>query len=713
MEPERTGWPWDGFNIEEGELPDQSDDYGVPSEDEEDFNAEGIQKDEGFSCVVVVDNLPVIGIEKYEKLLGVLKKIFSQIGEVHEDGLYMPVDEQTKKTKGFAFIEFANPDQAKIARQQAEGYKLDKSHTFKCNLLKEVEDLSATPEEYKEPELKDFVRKDNLYSWMLDARGRDQFAVRYQDMTEIHWNDPKTGTSEDVYSRSFWTESYVQWSPQGTMLATVHRQGAQVWGGEEFSRIQRFGHSKVQLIDFSPCEKYLVSYSSQESPNPREGPMAVFNVSDLKSGQTLRSFKGKLSDFMVAGGEHKAPGVEGALQWPLFKWCQGNDDKYFARLARNKSGKTMISVYETPEMGLLEKKSLQMENIVDFHWSPTQALMCVYQAASSDGNQPARVSLVEIPSRSEIKSKNLFSVKDVTVHWHPDGTYLALQVSRFTKSGKTSYNGFEFFRVGERNIPMEVLELEKKQEKIVSFAWEPKGHRFAIVHGDGARPDVSFYTMQDGQKGQIKHLGTLHGRPVTSLHWSPQGKFLIIAGLKGLNGQLEFFNVNDMDTMAINEHFMCTNVDWDPTGRYVATSVTSVHQMENGYIVWSFLGQQLYKVNRDRFFQFLWRPRMPLDLGKDKENEIQKNLKKYSKRFEAEDESLKSQADVEKMEERKNMETEWADFLESKKKVFEEIREEHEALVRLSGYVESEQSAQTEEIEVEEVVSVKEEKMPR
>merc|ERR1712070_1232925 len=268
-------------------------------------------------------------------------------------------------------------------------------------------------------------------------------------------------------------------------------------------------------------------------------------------------------------------------------------------------------------------------------------------------------------------------VKDVTVHWHPDGTYLALQVSRFTKSGKTSYNGFEFFRVGERNIPMEVLELEKKQEKIVSFAWEPKGHRFAIVHGGGARPDVSFYTMQDGQKGQIKHLGTLHGRPVTSLHWSPQGKFLIIAGLKGLDGQLEFFNVNDMDTMAINEHFICTNV------------------------------------NRDRFFQFLWRPRMPLDLGKDKENEIQKNLKKYSKRFEAEDESLKSQADVEKMEERKNMETEWADFLESKKKVFEEIREEHEALVRLSGYVESEQSAQTEEIEVEEVVSVKEEKMPR
>ncbi|QDZ23629.1 subunit B of translation initiation factor 3 [Chloropicon primus] len=709
MEDVRTGWPWDGFTIDEVQLPDENDDYGVPSEDEEEFNVEELQRDTGFSCVVVVDNLPVVGMEKYEKLLNVLKKIFGQIGEVHEDGLYMPVDESTKKTKGFAFIEFATPDQAKIARQQADGYKLDKNHTFKTNLLKEVEDLSSTTESYKEPELKDFVRKDNLYEYMLDPRGRDQFAVRYQDMTEIHWNDPKTGTSEQVYSRSFWTESYVQWSPCGTMLATVHRQGAQVWGGEEFSRIQRFGHSKVQLIDFSPCEKYLVSYSSQESPNPREAPMAVFNVSDLKSGQTLRSFQGKLDDFMVSGGENRPQGGEGALQWPLFKWCQGNDDKYFARLARNKSGKTMISIYETPDMNLLDKKSLQMENIVDFHWSPKEALMCVYQGEANSGNQPARVSLVRIPSREEVKSKNLFSVKDVTVHWHPDGSYLALQVARFTKTKKSSYNGFEFFRVKERNIPMEVLELQNKQEKIVSFAWEPKGHRFAVVHGDGARPDVSFYTMKDSK--QIKHLGTLHGRPVTSLHWSPQGKFLIIAGLKGLNGQLEFFNVNDMDTMAINEHFMCTNVDWDPTGRYVATSVTSVHQMENGYIVWSFLGQQLYKVNRDRFFQFLWRPRQKVELGEEKEAELMKNLKKFSKKFEEEDESLKSRADKEKIAEREKMESDWKEFLDKKRKAFAAIEAEHRRLLGLSGYVEADQQYEIEEVEVEEVLSVKQEKI--
>ena len=42
----------------------------------------------------------------------------------------------------------------------------------------------------------------------------------------------------------------------------------------------------------------------------------------------------------------------------------------------------------------------------------------------------------------------------------------------------------------------QVLELENKNEKIVAFAWEPKGHRFAIIHGDGPRPDITFYTME-------------------------------------------------------------------------------------------------------------------------------------------------------------------------------------------------------------------------
>ncbi|XXG72936.1 hypothetical protein AAC387_Pa07g1925 [Persea americana] len=54
--------------------------------------------------------------------------------------------------------------------------------------------------------------------------------------------------------------------------------------------------------------------------------------------------------------------------------------------------------------------------------------------------------------------------------------------------------------------------------------------------------------------------------------------------------------------MATEEHFMTTSIEWDPTGRYVVTSVTSVHEMGNVFNVWTFDSRVLYRISRDRFY---------------------------------------------------------------------------------------------------------------
>lgn len=86
-----------------------------------------------------------------------------------------------------------------------------------------------------------------------------------------------------------------------------------------------------------------------------------------------------------------------------------------------------ISVYETNEgMSLLDKKSLKLEGVKDFDWSPTDNILSVYQPEI--GNQPARISLIQIPSRQELRQKNLFSVADVQMYWQSSGQYLAVKV---------------------------------------------------------------------------------------------------------------------------------------------------------------------------------------------------------------------------------------------------------------------------------------------
>ena len=150
-----------------------------------------------------------------------------------------------------------------------------------------------------------------------------------------------------------------------------------------------------------------------------------------------------------------------------------------------------------------------------------------------------QVSLVQIPSREELRQKNLFSVSDCKMYWQSNGEYLAVKVDRYTKTKKSTYTGFELFRIKERDIPIEVLELENKNDKIIAFAWEPKGHRFAIIHGDNPRPDVTFYSMKSPNNvGRVTKLTTLKGKQANALFWSPVGRFIVLAGLKAYNGQV-------------------------------------------------------------------------------------------------------------------------------------------------------------------------------
>ena len=134
-----------------------------------------------------------------------------------------------------------------------------------------------------------------------------------------------------------------------------------------------------------------------------------------------------------------------------------------------------------------------------------------------------------------------------------------------------------------------------------------------------------------------------------------------------MNGQFEFFDVDEMETMASTEHFMATDVEWDPTGRYVTTAVTSVHQMENGFHVWTFNGKLLYKLGRERFYQFLWSPRAPSLLSPEKQAEIAKNLKQYSKRFDEIDESIRTQQDSHLAGQKQEVLDEWNRWIEAKK----------------------------------------------
>ncbi|KAI0236576.1 Eukaryotic translation initiation factor 3 subunit B [Lamellibrachia satsuma] len=611
------------------EEPDFSDpeDYVDNATDDEllgDLLRNKPKETDGIDNVIVVDNVPQVGPERLEKLQNVIRKIFSKFGEIKTE-FYPDAD---GKTKGYIFLEYRNPRDAQEAVATANGYKLDKQHTFIVNLFSDFDKYKDVPDTWTEPEPAPYKDRGNLRQWLLDPHCYNQYSVIYEggEKTAIFLNTSEPSVLEE---RARWTETYARWSPQGTYFTTFHEKGIALWGGENFKQIMRFSHHGVQLIDYSPCEKYLVTFSPLADNT--EDPQAII-IWDLRTGYKKRGFHS-----------------ESAAVWPIFRW--NHDGRYLARMTTD-----TLSVYETPGFGLMDKKSIKVKGLKDFAWSPTDNIISYWVPEERD--TPARVTLIDIPSRKQLCMKNLFTVADCKMHWQKCGDYLCVKVDRY-KSRKEekdqvkytgTFHNFNVFRIREKQIPVDIVEVK---DNIMAFAWEPVGHKFSFIHGDMPRISVSFYSIIKG--GNIELVKTLDKRMANHMFWSPNGQFLVLAGLRGMNGVLEFIDTSDMTVMAQGEHFMATDVEWDPTGRYVTTSVSWWgHKVDNAFWVWNFQGRILYKQQKERFCQFLWRPQPTSLLSAQQVKDLRKNMKKFNARFAVEDKMRESKASKEQIEHRRN-----------------------------------------------------------
>jgi len=97
---------------------------------------------------------------------------------------------------------------------------------------------------------------------------------------------------------------------------------------------------------------------------------------------------------------------------------------------------------------------------------------------------------------------------------------------------------------------------------------------------------------------------------------------------------------------------------------------------------------------------------MPTLLSPEKEAEILKNLKSYSKRYDEEDEALLMQADADVLQERKKMADEWRAYIESRAEYVQERAAFRKALC---GALAEEPEFTVKTVSVEQILDVREE----
>jgi translation initiation factor 3 subunit B len=568
--------------------------------------------------------------------------------------------------------------------EKAQGFAFTKNNSFKLYPLSEFQKYQDFDASAQQPAaVEAYKEQEDLTTWLTDENARDQYALKYYETVQIMWNDAHH-KAVPVYSKENLSEDGIMWSPLGSYLVSFHKKGIALWGGEHWKVQGSYTHKNVRLCHFSPNERYMVTMNEDPTDN-----VIVWDVRSKRK-----------ETFTANDSIARLP--EG--RWPVFHWSY--DGKYFARLGK----KNELEVYESSTFKLLKGKPIVIDGIEAFAWSPSKNVIAYWTPEM--GTIPAKVALMEVPKLNEARSKNFFKVIGVQLFWHKNGDFLAAAVDSeiVKKNTKSIQTNLEVFKMKEKSIPIEVIAVK---ETLCDFQWEPKGNRFAIIHGSQQlKKNVSFFSMEGGQNNSHKLLKELEPRQVDSLFWSPRGINLVIANTKSSTATLEFWDVNELDAIGYGEHFGMTNASWDPTGRYFCTYVSAHKRAADlGFIIWTFLGRPLHKINMEMLYEFHWRPRPPSLLSAAQDRKVKSQLKEKSKVIEKE---VQAQADKVREGILKERQKQWDNFQEFLQRVAQEYEEMKQERYTLRGYGSDDEEAlgyETKEEIVETVVDTTEEEV--
>ena len=432
-------------------------------------DVEAPKLDEDFSSYFLLCGLPKVEEEKREKLLNVITKIFTKlnIDFISPDKITMLMDDSTGKSFGTAFIKCENDKQAKLASKAIHGFDMTKKNKIMSSTFDEFERLVKIPDEYDEPRFADLL---DLYSYSMD-QANDQFMVRENNQITIKMNkiptkaDTTSGSKEfhDVLispekDNSIRTMKDANWSPQGRYLIVLQENIVQLYGGSNFDLVREIIHTGVSYAKVSPCERYIITYSS--TADEKEGN---YNFWKINTGDQLRYFTFDEYTTQESGPE-------------VFSFSY--DGNYCAKLIKDH-----VVVYELPDMSMLMDQDLgtrvgiRIDRIKSFHWNPSKSMFSYWRTEEEEKkNLPPKIGFIEIPSRKMLNEREISNGIDLKLQWSADGSKL-ISMNKL-KMKKAFYNNIAIFDLNSQSIPVVIISTDFN---ILDSQWITSTKRFMLL----------------------------------------------------------------------------------------------------------------------------------------------------------------------------------------------------------------------------------------
>ena len=214
-------------------------------------------------------------------------------------------------------------------------------------------------------------------------------------------------------------------------------------------------------------------------------------------------------------------------------------------------------------------------------------------------------------------------------------------------------------------------------EPFINFGWEPKGDKYCVLVGSGAKVTPLVYKIDSGKPAPVLSSKLDSGIQLTTVKWAPQGGWLVVYSENSTAGQASFIDATGAEATRVRliEHPSMNYGEWDPTGRYFITASVGAGRYETGYRIHTFQGREIYKKALDGLTRFRWRPRPRIALTDAKIKEIRRNLKNLSRKFEEEDRKEQDKASKELIEKRREFMSAFNSMRQKAKERYDSDRE--------------------------------------
>ncbi|CAM6047215.1 unnamed protein product [Sphagnum compactum] len=367
-----------------------------------------------------------------------------------------------------------------------------------------------------------------------------------------------------------------RFSDDGSKLAVITPDAVTVYACDTGKEVLKLLVAGVAAIAFSPQGSYLQTF---QKPQAQQKNLTIWNA--LSGAIVLQQFQKSISK----------------TTWPIVQFSE--DESVACRLVTNE-----VHFFDGRDFakGIVDRLRLSGIDGVQLSSSPPSHIATYVPEIKG---APASVQIFErtqVSQAQPVARRSFFKSNTAQLTWNKGSTgVLVLATSDVDKTNQSYYgeSRLHFLTSDGRHegaVPL------SKEGPIHDVQWSPTGKDFLVIYGFMPAKATLFSAV-------CKPLFEFGQGPYNTIRWSPQGRFICLAGFGNLPGDMAFWDRETLKSFGTTKAPMSVTSEWSPDGRHFMTATTAPRlQVDNGIKIFKYDGTLHYEKKYSKLYQAEWRP---------------------------------------------------------------------------------------------------------